>query len=157
MEEDQKFLQMAVDMAGENVRKHQCGPFGAVIVRDGEIIGRGVNRVLRDNDPTAHAEVTAIRDACKNTGHFRLDGAVIYTSCEPCPMCLSAIYWARIDRIVFASSHLDASEAGFDDSYIYEQIPLPFDMRSIPASKIYLPDHKQPFIAWTELENKTLY
>ncbi len=157
MEEDQKFLQMAIAMAEDNVKENQGGPFGAVIVKEGQVIGRGINRVTQTNDPTAHAEITAIRDACNQAGDFRLDGSVIYSSCEPCPMCLGAIYWARISRIVFASSNVDAAEAGFDDSFIYKQIPLPIHLRSIPTIKLDLMGHLSPFKAWIALEQKIRY
>ncbi|MFO7979032.1 MAG: nucleoside deaminase [Bacteroidales bacterium] len=157
MEEDQKFLQMAIAMAEDNVKENQGGPFGAVIVKEGQVIGRGINRVTQTNDPTAHAEITAIRDACNQAGDFSLDGSVIYSSCEPCPMCLGAIYWARISRIVFASSNVDAAAAGFDDSFIYKQIPLPIHLRSIPTIKLDLMGHLSPFEAWEALEQKTRY
>ncbi len=157
MEEDQKFLQMAIRMAEDNVKENQGGPFGAVIVKEGQVIGRGINRVIQTNDPTGHAEVTAIRDACNNVGDFRLEGSVIYSSCEPCPMCLGAIYWARISRIVFASSNMDAAAAGFDDSFIYKQIPLPIHLRSIPTVRLDLLGHLGPFEAWEALEQKTRY
>lgn len=157
MNDDNKYLQEAINLAESNVRNNKCGPFGAVIVLNGEVIGRGVNEVLQTNDPTAHAEITAIRNSCKATGNFRLENAVIYSSCEPCPMCLGAIYWARISRIVFASSSTDAADAGFDDSFIYKQIPMPIDERSIPTIKLDISTHLKPFKAWTELDEKTLY
>jgi guanine deaminase len=157
MENEKDFVLQVISMAEENVRKNHGGPFGAIIVKDGQIIGRGVNTVIQTNDPTAHAEITAIRDACMNTGHFKLENAVIYSSCEPCPMCLGAIYWAGIARIVFASSNTDAAEAGFNDSFIYKEVPMPFHKRSIPTVKVDVPTHLQPFKAWAEMENKTLY
>jgi tRNA(Arg) A34 adenosine deaminase TadA len=143
-------------MAAQNV-KNGGGPFGAVIVKDGKIIGRGINRVTETNDPTAHAEVTAIRDACKNLDEFRLDGAVIYTSCEPCPMCLGAIYWARIEKIVFAADKNDAAKAGFDDSFIYDEFALPHEKRAIPLKRLTLNNANLPFETWIKHEGKTNY
>ncbi len=155
--EHREFIQEAVTMAAENVGTGLGGPFGALIVKDGKVIGRGVNRVTGANDPTAHAEVMAIRDACKNIANFRLEGAVIYTSCEPCPMCLAAIYWARIGRIYFATPNTDAARAGFDDSYIYKQIPLPLEERDIPIQQVPCEDCFRPFSRWMEWENKIRY
>ncbi len=157
MKDHKDYLKEAIEMAAENVRKNLGGPFGALIVLDGKIIGRGVNRVTYHNDPTAHAEIVAIREACKNLQNFRLDNAIIYTSCEPCPMCLGALYWARISKIIFAASNQDAAEAGFDDSFIYEEIPLPLEKRSIPISKLEIPDYFKPFETWTEMEGKIEY
>jgi guanine deaminase len=153
---DEKYLQEAIAMATANVT-NGGGPFGALIVRNGEVIGRGVNHVACDNDPTAHAEVMAIRDACKNIGDFRLDGCVIYTSCEPCPMCLGAIYWAHLDRIVFAATKSDAANAGFDDSFIYDEFNLPHEHRSIPITELEVKGAFYPFEQWVSLENKTEY
>ena len=123
-EQDKRFIQMAIDLATENVR-NGGGPFGAIVVKDGEVIATGVNRVTANNDPTAHAEVQAIRAACAKTGNFELKGCVLYTSCEPCPMCLGAIYWSRVDRVVYAGTQNDAADAGFDDSFIYDELELP--------------------------------
>jgi len=153
---EENFLNEAVTMAAQNV-KNGGGPFGAVIVKDGKIIGRGINRVTETNDPTAHAEVTAIRDACKNLDEFRLDGAVIYTSCEPCPMCLGAIYWARIEKIVFAADKNDAAKAGFDDSFIYDEFALPHEKRAIPLKRLPLKNANLPFETWIIHEGKTKY
>lgn len=150
-------IRQTIDMAAENVRSGQGGPFAALVVLDGRIIGRGVNQVTTINDPTAHAEVMAIRDACNNTDNFRLENAVIYTSCEPCPMCLSAIYWARISRIYYAAVNTDASRAGFDDSYIYRQIPVEPTKRDIPAIQIKDPELFLPFQTWIDTETKTDY
>lgn len=154
--DDEKFIREALAMATANV-KNGGGPFGALIVKDGKIIGRGVNQVTHNNDPTAHAEVVAIRDACKNIGCFRLDGCVIYTSCEPCPMCLGAIYWAHIDHVAYAATKADAAKAGFDDSFIYDEFALPHQQRSIPIQKIAMKEAAQPFDQWLKLENKTEY
>lgn len=153
---DEKYLREAIAMAAANV-KNGGGPFGALIVRNGEVIGRGVNHVACDNDPTAHAEVMAIRDACKNIGDFRLDGCVIYTSCEPCPMCLGAIYWAHLDRIIFAATKADAAKAGFDDSFIYDEFALTLERRSIPIQELAIKEAAEPFQQWLKLENKTEY
>ncbi len=150
-------IRQTIDMAAENVRNGRGGPFAALVVLDGRIIGRGVNQVTTINDPTAHAEVMAIRDACNNEGHFRLENAVIYTSCEPCPMCLSAIYWARISKIYYAAVNTDASKAGFDDSYIYQQIPVAPDKRSIPAFRVMDKKAFQPFQTWLDMESRIDY
>lgn len=126
-------MDRAIELAIANVRSARGGPFGAVVVRAGEIVGEGANSVTASNDPTAHAEVRAIRDACTRLGTFDLGGCEIFTSCEPCPMCLGAIYWARLDRIHFACTRADARDAGFDDAFIYEEIPLDPAKRSIPS------------------------
>ncbi len=147
----------AVEMAAANAGSGKGGPFGAIIVKDGKVIGRGVNQVTGTNDPTAHAEVVAIRDACHNTGHYRLEGAVIYASCEPCPMCLSAIYWARIEKIYYAAKSDDAAEAGFDDSFIYREIGMPHEKRSIPSEKLDTDNATKPFHEWIRMEQKIEY
>ncbi len=147
----------AVEMAAANAGSGKGGPFGAIIVKDGKVIGCGVNRVTGTNDPTAHAEVMAIRDACKNTNSFKLEGAAIYASCEPCPMCLSAIYWARISNIYYAADNTDAAKAGFDDSYIYKEVRLPLEKRSIPIKKIKTDIASKPFDTWIKLEQKIDY
>lgn len=152
-----QYIREAIDMAAQNAGSGIGGPFGAIIVKDGEVIGKGVNRVTSTNDPTAHAEVVAIRDACRNMNHFKLEGAVIYASCEPCPMCLSAIYWARISAIYFAADNTDASKAGFDDSFIYKEIPLPLEKRSIPIKKVETDTAGKPFDAWKEMEQRIDY
>ena len=121
-EQDKKFMREAIAQSFEGMRRGEGGPFGCVIVKNGEIIGRGNNRVLMNNDPTAHAEVTAIRDACQNIQYFQLEGCVVYTSCEPCPMCLGAIYWARPERIVYACTREDAAEIDFDDEFLYGEL-----------------------------------
>jgi len=134
------------------------GPFGAVVVNaEGEIIGKGSNEVTSSNDPTAHAEVVAIRNACKAIEDFQLDGCTIYCSCEPCPMCLGAIYWARPDRIVFASSRTDAADAGFDDEFIYKEIPLPVDKRTIHTEQHLREEGLDVFKKWKEMEAKIDY
>ena len=128
--EDARFMQMAIDLSVENV-DNGGGPFGAVIVKDGEVIATGVNRVTANNDPTAHAEVSAIRAACQKIGNFKLEGCTVYSSCEPCPMCLSALYWAGVKRICFGNTKADAKAIDFDDSFIYDQIELAREARSI--------------------------
>ena len=152
-----QFMQEAIKMAEENARSGNGGPFGAIVVLGGEIIGRGVNKVTSNNDPTAHAEVMAIRNACKHLNDFKLEDAIIYTSCEPCPMCLSAIYWARIKMIYYTAQNTDAAKAGFDDSYIYKEISLPLDKRSIPAIRIDHTDAFKPFQTWIFMEGKIDY
>ena len=125
-----EFMQEAIQLSIENVKSGKGGPFGAVIVKDGKIIARGANGVTSTNDPTAHAEVVAIRNACKELGTFQLDGCEIYTSCEPCPMCLGAIYWARPDRMYFANTKKNAADINFDDQFIYEELELPYQKHS---------------------------
>ena len=155
-EKDKLFINQAIDLATENVR-NGGGPFGAVIVKDGEVIATGVNRVTSNADPTAHAEVQAIRSACAKLGHFELKGCVLYTSCEPCPMCLGAIYWARLDRVVYAGTQTDAAEAGFDDSFIYKEIDLPMSSRSIPFRWDGDIKRLEPFDEWRLKSDKVEY
>ena len=130
-----EFMQEAIRLSIENVTSGKGGPFGAVIVKDGKIIARGANQVTSSNDPTAHAEVVAIRNACKELGSFQLDGCEIYTSCEPCPMCLGAIYWARPNAVFFAADKSDAAAGGFDDDFIYQEINKDLMQRKIPFKK----------------------
>jgi tRNA(Arg) A34 adenosine deaminase TadA len=153
----EKFLREAIRLAEENIHTGVGGPFGAVVVKDGEIIAKGSNHVTSHNDPTAHAEVVAIREACKVLNDFQLTGCELYTSCEPCPMCLGAIYWARPDRFYYAGNKKDAADAGFDDSFIYEEIPLPPEKRSIPGKQALQHEAVKVFKIWTETENKTEY
>ncbi len=155
-EKDKLFINQAIDLATENVR-NGGGPFGAVIVKDGEVIATGVNRVTSNADPTAHAEVQAIRSACAKLGHFELKGCVLYTSCEPCPMCLGAIYWARLDRVVYAGTQTDAAEVGFDDSFIYKEIALPMSSRSIPFRWDGDIKRLEPFDEWRLKSDKVEY
>jgi len=156
-EEQRKFMQMAVDLARENIENGQGGPFGAVIVKDGKVVGQGANKVTTINDPTAHAEVMAIRNACKALGSFQLDGCDIYSSCEPCPMCLGAIYWARPDNLYFACTREDAANAGFDDSYIYHQLSLPMEKRKIRTSHFMRDESMKVFDIWNGMTNKIEY
>lgn len=158
MNDDTYFLREAIRLAQEGMTNNLGGPFGAVVVKNGEIIGRGCNQVTSNSDPTAHAEVVAIRDACRNLKDFQLKGCTVYASCEPCPMCLGAIYWARPDRIVFAASHHDAADlAGFDDRFIYQEIALPPSQRQIPMQQLLAEEGKSPFLAWRDKGNKTPY
>ncbi len=155
--EHQKFMKEAIRLSKEGMESNQGGPFGCVIVKDGHIIGRGNNKVSSTNDPTAHAEVVAIRDACANVGHFQLDDCIVYTSCEPCPMCLGAIYWARPKQIFFACSREDAANINFDDDFIYKEINVPVGERSIPSEQIMQTEGVQVFKAWQNKQDKTLY
>lgn len=150
-------MREAVNSALQGIRNNEGGPFGCVIVKDGKIVGRGHNKVTSTNDPTAHAEVTAIRDACKNLGSFQLEGCEVYTSCEPCPMCLGAIYWARPDKVYYGCNQKDAADIGFDDEFIYKEIPLPDDKRSIPFEQLDRDIALEPFEKWSEQGDKTLY
>ncbi len=153
---NEDFMRKAIELALENV-KCGGGPFGAVIVRDGEIVATGVNRVTANNDPTAHAEVSAIRAACTRLGTFDLSGCVIYTSCEPCPMCLGAIYWARLDKIYYGANQHDAAAVNFDDSFIYRELELKPADRHKPVENILHDEALAPFDLWRTTENKTEY
>ena len=154
--QDKHFMQQAIDLSIENVANNG-GPFGAVIVRDGEVVASGVNRVTANNDPTAHAEVCAIRAACQKEKSFKLEGCTIYTSCEPCPMCLSAIYWAGISRICYANTKQDAENINFGDKFIYEEIERPVSKRSIPTEAFMRDEALQAFRAWEEKADKIEY
>ena len=149
-------MQRAIDLATENVR-NGGGPFGAVIVRDGKIVAEGVNRVTSQHDPTAHAEVNAIRSACAKTGSFKLDGCVVYSSCEPCPMCLSALYWAGVSRIYFGNTKTDAKNINFDDSFIYDEIDKLPEARFIPCVRIDEPEAIKAFQKWENKSDKIEY
>ena len=151
------FMERAIQLSLENVRSGSGGPFGAVVVKEGEIIAEGVNRVTATNDPTAHAEVTAIREACRKLQIFELKGCEIYTSCEPCPMCLGAIYWARPDRIYFGNTAADAAGIGFDDSIIYRELSEPHSQRKIPMIQIMRDEALEAFRLWEEMPGKTPY
>jgi guanine deaminase len=142
------FMRRAIALATENVRLGRGGPFGAVIVRDGEILAEAANSVTLTNDPTAHAEVNAIREACRKLGVFSLKSCVLYTSCEPCPMCLAAIYWAHIDRIYYGSTSEDTTRIGFDDAFLYRELTLPRNERSIPAEQLLHAEAQESFTAW---------
>ncbi|MFA5984621.1 MAG: nucleoside deaminase [Methylococcaceae bacterium] len=151
------FLQQAINLALENVRSGSGGPYGAIIVKHGNILAASANSVTQDKDPTAHAEIMAIRKACLVLDHFQLNDCILYSSCEPCPMCLGAIYWARLLQVFFASDRHDAARAQFDDQLIYEQLTLPPEHRQIPMQQITMPDAAQPFRLWTEKNTKTRY
>jgi tRNA(Arg) A34 adenosine deaminase TadA len=154
---DNTFMARAIRLAVDNVRFGRGGPFGCVIVRDGEVISEGVNQVTATNDPTAHAEVLAIRLACQKLRCFELKGCELYTSCEPCPMCLSAIYWARIDKVYFGGLADDAAQAGFDDSAIYKEIAQPLAQRKTPMIQIMRDEALAAFRAWKENPGKIPY
>ena len=154
---DNPFMARAIQLSIENVRSGRGGPFGAVVVRDDAIIGEAANQVTSTNDPTAHAEVLAIRAACKRLDSFELEGCEIYTSCEPCPMCLGAIYWARLSRIYFGNLDADASKIGFDDSLIYREIAQPHSKRKIPMIQMMREEALAAFRAWENKSNKIEY
>lgn len=158
MRDDKFFIKQAIELARAGMQTDQGGPFGAVIVNaSGEVIGEGNNQVTSKNDPTAHAEIVAIRNACQNTQSFQLEGCTIYTSCEPCPMCLGAIYWARPSRIVYACNRTDAADIGFDDDYIYKEIPLPVGERSIPTEQLCRDEAAEVFSEWQTKSDKQEY
>jgi guanine deaminase len=153
----EQFMQRAIALAIENVNAGRGGPFAALVVKDGKIIAEGTNRVTSTNDPTAHAEIVAIREACRALGGFQLDGCELYTSCEPCPMCLGAIYWARPGRVFYAATAADAAAAGFDDAFIYEELQNPHQARRIPMRQILRQESLAAFQAWVKLETKKTY
>jgi guanine deaminase len=154
---DKAHMLRAIKLSIENVQTGRGGPFGALVVKDGKIVAEGSNSVTFINDPTAHAEVLAIRAACKKLGTFDLKGCEMYTSCEPCPMCLGAIYWARLDRVYFGNSAADAQKIGFDDSFIYRQIEQPHAQRTIPMIQVMRDEAWEGFRAWDEKSDKTPY
>ena len=153
---DEQFMREAIRLSVESVA-HGGGPFGAVIVKDGEIIAAQANSVTLDNDPTAHAEINAIREACRSLGTFDLDDCVIYTSCEPCPMCLGAIYWAGIERIYYANTRQDAEDIDFDDNFIYEELSKPMSERDIPFIQLLRNEAQAAFRVWAEKDDKREY
>lgn len=152
-----EFLQQAVQIAVANVQAMRGGPYGAVIVKGGAVLAAAGNVVTASCDPTAHAEIVAIRQACTVLHDFQLKGCILYSSCEPCPMCLGAIYWARLDKVYFACNRHDAAKAGFDDSFIYEEIGLVPEQRRIPMVQCTCPDALAPFVAWNEQPGKIAY
>lgn len=156
-EQHNKFMRMAIRLSEQNVSKALGGPFGAVIVKDGKIIAKSANKVTQNNDPTAHAEVAAIRLACRKLKTFDLNGCIIYTSCEPCPMCLSAIYWAQIDSIYYANTKYDAANIGFNDQFIYDEIALDKDKRKIAMHQLLGTEAKSAFEQWEQSALKTNY
>jgi tRNA(Arg) A34 adenosine deaminase TadA len=151
------FMARAIALSIENVTSGNGGPFGCVIVRNGKIIAEGGNQVTATNDPTAHAEIVAIREACRQLGAFQLEGCEIYTSCEPCPMCLGAIYWARPSKLYFASTAEDAARAGFDDRFIYEQLEVDYRNRTIPAVQLMREEAKEAFRVWEKSPHRVDY
>jgi guanine deaminase len=154
---DPAFMRRAIALASENVRTGQGGPFGAVIVRAGVLVSEAANRVTQENDPTAHAEVCAIRAACQALTTFSLEGCEIYTSCEPCPMCLAAIYWARMDRIWYGNTSADAARAAFDDAFLYRELALPAQQRTIPSAPLLREPAWESFQLWLDTSNKIPY
>lgn len=151
------FMREAIRLSIESMQNGTGGPFGSVVVRDGEIIGRGWNQVVPRFDPTAHAEVLAIREACQRLGSHQLNGCEIYASCEPCPMCLGSIYWARVDRVWFAASRADAAAAGFDDDFIYRELSLALDQRRLPAGQALREEALEALAAWDRKADKIAY
>jgi len=157
MRREMQFMQEAINVGLEGMRNNLGGPFGCVIVKDDKIIGKGCNSVIASNDPTAHAEVVAIRDACKTLGSFQLEDCEVYTTCEPCPMCMGALYWARPKKIYYANSRYDAASIGFDDSFIYEEIILPIAERKMIMEYLKHEEAIKMFEEWQKINNKTLY
>ena len=156
-DDSNRFMREALRFAVESAASGNGGPFAAVVVKDGEIVGHGSNGVTGQKDPTAHAEVQAIRDACRNLDTFRLDGCEIYCSSEPCPMCLGAIYWARMERIYYANDRGVAAEAGFDDAFIYEEIARPIGRRVLPTRRLTVDGADDAFRVWEDLEDRIEY
>lgn len=152
-----EFMWEAIRLSQQNIRDGKGGPFACVIVKDGKIIARGTNLVTSTNDPTAHAEVVAIREACKALGTFQLDGCEVYTSCEPCPMCLGAIYWARPSKLYFANSRQDAARIGFDDLFLYEELPRKISERKILTQQLMREEALAAFREWEQKQDKTTY
>jgi guanine deaminase len=150
-------MRRAIALAFENVRSARGGPFAALVAKDGKIVGEGANSVTTTNDPTAHAEIVAIRAACRALGTFQLTGCALYTTCEPCPMCLGAIYWARPARVFYAGAAADAADAGFDDAFIYEELQHPLESRRIPMIQLLREESLAIFAAWKRQPNKTPY
>lgn len=154
---NEAFMSEAIALSIEKMEEGEGGPFGAVIVKEGTVIGRGWNRVTSSNDPTAHAEVMAIRDACATLDTFELTGCEIYSSCEPCPMCLAAIYWARLDKLIFAADRKDAADAGFDDEFLYQEVSKPWKNRSLAATQEMQQEARKAFESWKAKPNRTAY
>ncbi len=152
-----KFMRMAILLSRQNVESLSGGPFGAVLVKNGKVIAKSANKVTTTNDPTAHAEISAIRLACKKLKSFDLSGCVIYTSCEPCPMCLGAIYWTHIDTIYYANTKKDAAAIGFDDQFIYDEIDLPMEQRKLPVIQLLRDEALHAFKLWDTSEMKIEY
>ena len=157
MENQKKFMREAIRLSIENVQSGNGGPFGTIIVKNGNIIASGVNKVTQSNDPTAHAEIVAIRSACETLGTFQLVGCEIYCSCEPCPMCLGAIYWARPDRIYYANTRKDAANINFDDNFIYNELDVSISQRKLPTTQLLRDEAQMAFTQWRESTAKTEY
>ncbi|MFO1440102.1 MAG: nucleoside deaminase [Verrucomicrobiaceae bacterium] len=157
MNTDADFLRVAIALAGKHMEAGDGGPFGAVIVYEGQIVAEGWNQVTSALDPTAHAEIVAIRQAASMLGRFSLAGGTLYTSCEPCPMCLAAAYWARLDRIVYAATRGDAASIGFDDATLYAELALPIDQRQLPMQQALRDEALTVFQAWTRKEDRVAY
>ena len=151
-----KFMERAIELSIDSV-KSGGGPFGSVIAKDNKIISEGMNRVTKNNDPTAHGEIVAIRNACKNLNDFHLKGCELYTSCEPCPLCLSAIYWARIDKVYYANTRNDAQKIDFDDAFIYSELTKKINQRKIPMIQLMRDEALKGFKLWKNTENKVKY
>ncbi len=152
-----EFMQLAIQLATDNVVYGRGGPFGAVVVKDGAVIATGANQVTASNDPTAHAEVVAIRNACQVLGTFQLHGCEVYTSCEPCPMCLAALYWSRCEAIFYGNDAADAARAGFDDSFLYEEVRRPLAERAIPIQQLLPEEARTSFEAWMRSPYRVVY
>lgn len=157
MTSHENFMRAAISLSKQKMQENAGGPFGAVVVKDGVIIAEGWNQVTSKNDPTAHAEVVAIRKAAEKLNDFSLEGCVVYTSCQPCPMCLAASYWARLDKIYYANTAKDAAEIGFDDSFIYEQISLPIDSQNMDVEQLLRDEALEAFKLWQEKKDKKRY
>ena len=157
MSTKEAFMREAIRLSFETMRNNTGGPFGAVVVKDGKIIARGFNAVVSTNDPTAHAEIVAIREACKTINDFQLTGCEIYTSCEPCPMCMAAIYWARPEKVYYANSKTDAAEIGFDDNFIYQELKLDYTQRKISIQRLLEDEAIKAFQEWSKKNDKIEY
>jgi len=155
--EHEKFMRMAIELSKQNLNSAAGGPFGAVIVKNGRVVAASANRVIQQNDPTAHAEVSAIRLACQQLGTYDLTGCVIYTSCEPCPMCLGAIYWAHIDTIYYGNTKADAADIGFDDHFIYKELELPMNQRKLRIIQLLRDEALAAFKLWADSGSKQDY
>jgi guanine deaminase len=154
---DQYFLQQTIELAIENVKSGKGGPFAAIITKEDKMIAKGTNTVTSSHDPTAHAEISAIRNCCNVLNDFQLEGCTLYSSCEPCPMCLGAIYWSRLKRLIFAADKSQAERAGFDDAFIYKEIILPYHQRKLITERIVLQQDNLPFEAWMNTNTKIEY
>jgi len=155
--DDERFMRRAIELSRTKMREGEGGPFGAVVVVDGRIVGEGWNQVTSHNDPTSHAEVVAIREACRTLGRFSLEGGVLYSSCEPCPMCLAAVYWARLSRLVYANTMEDAARIGFDDAELYREVSLARDDRTLPAACILREEALAVFEEWERKPDRVEY